>query len=260
MMEIWTIYKMEIIKTLKRRTSLILLIPAILVMVMSFGVSTGGLTFTGDALSSDGKLACLDFVTTIWAFFNTLGIWGILLILVTAVQFSGEITSGQIKMTLLRIGKRGPIIVAKFCALLTTTFGAFVLFTLSAGAGYYLFVADSTMGNDSFASSMIDLPNMLAMIGFIFLHLALFMAVTLLAGLFLSPFIAFIISLVSLFALNYLITTNAVDLLKYSALSASNHLLAGQTAEWVPALLSSLVIIACILTLTSLFFKRMDIK
>lgn len=126
-MEIWTIYKMEIIKTLKRKNSLILLIPSILIVVMAFGISTGGLTFTGEGLSNDGTFACLDFVTAMWGFFSTLGIWGILLILVTAFQFSGEITSGQIKMTLLRIGKRGPIIIAKFLALITTEIGAFVL-------------------------------------------------------------------------------------------------------------------------------------
>ena len=39
-MEIWTIYKMEIIKTLKRKNSLILLIPSILIVIMAFGIST----------------------------------------------------------------------------------------------------------------------------------------------------------------------------------------------------------------------------
>ena len=87
-MEIWTIYKMEMIKTLKRKNSLILLIPSILVGIMAFGISTGGLTFTGDALSADGKFACLDFITTLWLFFSALGVWGILLILITAFQFS----------------------------------------------------------------------------------------------------------------------------------------------------------------------------
>ena len=52
-MEIWNIYKMEIIKTLKRKNSLILLIPSILIVIMAFGISTGGLTFTGEGISSD---------------------------------------------------------------------------------------------------------------------------------------------------------------------------------------------------------------
>ena len=259
-MEIWTIYKMEMIKTLKRKNSLILLIPSILVGIMAFGISTGGLTFTGDALSADGKFACLDFITTLWLFFSALGVWGILLILITAFQFSGEISSGQIKMTLLRIGKRGPIVFAKFLALLTTSFGAFALFTLTAGGGYYLFIANSDVGNGHFSSSMIDLPTVIATIGFIFLHLALFMAVTLLIGLFLSPFIAFIFSLVSLFAVNYLINTNALELLKYSALSISNNLIAGKVENVFPTFLLSIALIICLLLLTSLLFKRVDIK
>ena len=98
------------------------------------------------------------------------------------------------------------------------------------------------------------------MIGFILLHLALFMAIALLAGLFLSPFIAFILSLVSLFAVNYLINSNAFEFAKYSALSVSNHLISGEAENLVPALLSSILIIACILILTSLLFKRVDIK
>lgn len=259
-MEIWNIYKMEIIKTLKRKNSLILLIPSILIVVMAFGISTGGLTFTGEGLSNDGTFACLDFVTAMWGFFSTLGIWGILLILVTAFQFSGEITSGQIKMTLLRIGKRGPIIIAKFFALTTAAIGAFVLFTLTAVGSYYLFVANSSIGNGSFSSATIDFPNLAAMIGFILLHLALFMAIALLAGLFLSPFIAFILSLVSLFAVNYLINSNAFEFAKYSALSVSNHLISGEAENLIPALLSSILIIACILISTSLLFKRVDIK
>lgn len=259
-MEIWTIYKMEIIKTLKRKNSLILLIPSILIVVMAFGISTDGLTFTGEGLSDDGTFACLDFVTAMWGFFSTLGIWGILLILVTAFQFSGEITSGQIKMTLLRIGKRGPIIIAKFLALITTAIGAFVLFTLTAAGSYYLFVTKSSVGNGDFSSAMIDFPNLAAMIGFIFLHLALFMAITLLAGLFLSPFIAFILSLVGLFAVNYLINSNSFELAKYTALSVSNHLLSGNAENLIPALLTSILLIACLLILTSLLFKRVDIK
>lgn len=259
-MEIWTIFKMEIIKTLKRKNSLILLIPSILIVIMAFGISTGGLTFTVAVASGDGRFACLDFVTAMWSFFNTLGIWGILLILVTAFQFSGEISSGQIKMTLLRIGKRSPIIIAKFLALMTTALGAFSLFTLAAGGSYYLFVAESSIGNGNFSSSMIDLPNAAAMISFIFLHLTLFMAVTLLAGLFLSPFIAFIISLVSMFTVSYLINTNAFELTKYSALSVSNHLISGKSEYLLPAFLSSLLVITLLLILTSLLFKRVDIK
>lgn len=259
-MEIWTIYKMEMIKTLKRKNSLILLIPSILVVILAFGISTGGVTFTGGTMNTNGTFACLDFVSAMWAFFNTLGIWGILLILVAAFHFSGEISSGQIKMTLLRIGKRGSVIFAKFLTLVTTAVSAFALFTLIACGSYYLFIAESSIGNGKFASAMIDLPNMLMMIGFILLHLALFMAVTLLAGLFLSPFIAFILSLVSLFAVNYLINANAFDFTKYSALSVSNHLLGGQAEYFVSALLSSLMIIALLIALTAQFFKRVDIK
>ena len=107
---------------------------------------------------------------------------------------------------------------------------------------------------------MIDLPTVIATIGFIFLHLALFMAVTLLIGLFLSPFIAFIFSLVSLFAVNYLINTNALELLKYSALSVSNNLIAGKVENVFPAFLLSIALIICLLLLTSLLFKRVDIK
>lgn len=118
------------------------------------------------------------------------------------------------------------------------------------------FIANSDVGNGHFSSSMIDLPTVIATIGFIFLHLALFMAVTLLIGLFLSPFIAFIFSLVSLFAVNYLINTNALELLKYSALSISNNLIAGKVENVFPTFLLSIALIICLLLLTSLLLKE----
>lgn len=258
-MEVWAIYKMELIKTIKRKNSLILIIPSILALLMSFAISNGALTMTGGDLSAGGKFACLDFVSTLWAFFSGLGIWGILLILVAAFQFSGEIAGGQIKMILLRIGKRGQIILAKFLALLTLTLGAFILFTLVAGAGYYLFIADSSIGNGEFAS-MIKLSDLLAFILLSLLHLALFMALTFIVGLYVSPFIAFIAALISLFVLNYLIGSEAVGFMKYSALSVSNQLISGNGEYLLPALLSSVVMIGVLLGITGVLFKKVDIK
>lgn len=259
-MEIWTIYKMEILKTLKRKNSLILLIPSILVVIMSFALSTGGLTLTGDGLTENSQFACLDFINTLWAFFSMLGIWGILLILVAAFQFSGEVSSGQIKMTLLRVGKRGRVIVAKFLALMTVTACAFILFTLVIAGSFYLFIAESSIGNGHFQSGMIELPEVLASILFIFLHLSLFMAVTFLAGLYLSPFTTFVTALIGMFVVNYLIGANTFSFLKYSALSVSNNLIAGKAEHLLPALLSTLAIISLFLALASLLFKRVDIK
>ncbi|MGM0340715.1 ABC transporter permease [Enterococcus sp. AZ007] len=259
-MELWMIYKMELIKIMKRKNSLILVIPAILAFIMAFGISTGGLTMTGDATSNNGTFACLEFIGTLWMFFSGLGIWGILLILVAAFQFSGEIASGQIKMTLLRIGKRGRVIFGKFLALMTVVAGAFALFTLSALGSYYLFIANSSLGNGNFASATVTVSGLAASVGFIYLHLALFMALTFLAGLYMSPFIAFITALIGLFAVNYLINSNAFTFVKYSALSVSNNLIAGDAEYLLPALLSSFLIIGCLLAISSLLFKRVDIK
>lgn len=258
-MEVWTIYKMELIKVIKRKNSLILVIPSILALLMSFAISNGALTMTGGDLSSGGKFACLDFISTLWAFFSGLGIWGILLILVAAFQFSGEIAGGQIKMILLRIGKRGQIILAKFLALLTLTLGAFVLFTLVVGIGYYLFIADSNIGSGNF-SSAIKLSDLLVFVFLSLLHLALFMVLTFIVGLYLSPFIAFITVLISLFIVNYLIGSGAISFMKYSALAVSNQLISGNGDHLFPALLSSVVMIGTLLSITAFLFKKIDIK
>ncbi|GCF94629.1 hypothetical protein NRIC_25200 [Enterococcus florum] len=259
-MEVWAIYKMEWIKTLKRKNSMILLIPSILAAIMTFAISTGGLTLSGDGLADGGTLSCMEFVMALWGFFSGLGIWGILLILVAAFQFSGEIAGGQIKMTLLRIGKRGRIVLAKFLALLTLCLGAFGLFSLVVGGSYYLFLTNSSIGNGQFSAPGFELADAMLFILLIFLHLALFMALTFFVGLFLSPFISFIAALVGLFVVNYLIGSGTFSFLKYSALSVSNHLLAGETKHLIPALLSSVLLIALVLGAASQLFKKVDIK
>lgn len=259
-MELWTIYKMELIKIMKRKNSLILVIPAILAFIMAFGISTGSLTLTGEAITGDGALTCLDFIGMLWSFFSGLGIWGILLILVAAFQFSGEIANGQIKMTLLRIGKRGRVIFGKFLALMTVVAVAFGLFTVVAIGSYYLFVANSSLGSGDFSSATMTVSELFASIGFIFLHLALFMSITFLIGLYMSPFAAFIAALIGMFVVNHLINSNAFDLVKYSALSVSNHLIAGQAEYLLPASLSSLLLIGGLLGIASVLFKKVDIK
>lgn len=256
-MEAWTIYKVELTKLLKRKNSLILLLPTILAVVMSYGISNGGVTLTGATTT----FSCVDFITALWAFFSGLGIWGILILLVSAFLFSGEIHNGQIKLTLLRVKQRSHIIIAKFFALSTLIIAAFTLFTFATGVSYYLFIANSKLGNAEFASKNIATSHLILSLFLIFLYLLLFIGITFLIGQFLSPVITFIFSLISLFILNYLITAETFNFLTYSPLATSSRLLlSGKTNHVMLSVILALGLLCLVLGFSSVIFKRIDIK
>ncbi|MEG0732797.1 MAG: ABC transporter permease [Vagococcus sp.] len=256
-METWSIYKVEITKLLIRKNSLILLLPTVLAIIMSFAISKDGITLTG----ATQTFSCVDFITALWAFFSGLGIWGILILLVSAFLFSGEINNGQIKLILLRVNKRSHVVIAKFLALITCIAANFSLFTFIVGLSYYLFISESKLGNGQFASKSILTSHLIISLFLILLYHLLFIGVTFLIGQFLSPVITFIFSLLSLFVVNYLTSANTFDFLNYSPSSLSSQLLlSGKIDHLALSLIFSISLLVLMMTFSAFLFKRIDIK
>lgn len=262
-MNLAQIIKTELYKNSQRKSSLILFIPMLLAVLVTLGYAHGVIELnltSGDA----GIYFCMDFVFIVWNVLSGLGIIGILMILFAAFQFSGEIERGQIKFMLLRTGKRSTVVLGKYLTtvIMTVVFIAGILF-VSIGS-YYLFISGSSMGTGTFASTMDGFSTMniwcsiaLQMIMYLFL-----IGITFLTGLFVNPFVTFILTLVNMYVGNYLAgTENTVS--KLLPNYWSNQMALNKTVKAIPALTSVLaiaVLTLILLSVTIMLFQKQDVK
>lgn len=261
-MEILSIYKMELYKAFKRKNSWIMIIPSILAVLMALGVANGVLELS---YGGTGAMSCMDFVQLIWLLFSGLGIWGILIILVAAFQFSGEISDGQIKMAILRTGKRQSVVIGKFLAVVTVVLGFLVVFFLTAIAGYYLFLANSALGSNAFALTVegATIGKVLLGLGCGALNFIILIALTFLLGIYINPFAAFVTTLIVMFATNYMAGMESLGFMKYLPYYVSNELLAGtglSGGHMLTFAICTIVILCAIIGGTTFLFRRRDIK
>lgn len=262
-MSLAQIIKTELYKNSHRKSSLILFIPMLLAIIVTLGYANGVIELnltTGGA----GVYSCMDFVFIVWNVLSGLGIIGILMILFAAFQFSGEIERGQIKFMLLRIGKRSTVIFGKYLATVIVTV-VFIVGTLLVSIGsYYLFISGSSTGTGTFASTMDGFSTLnvwisiaLQMVMYLFL-----IGITFLAGLFVNPFVTFILTLVIMYGGNYLAgAENAVS--KLLPNYWSNQIVLNSTVKTMPVLGSVFAIVVLtlmLLSVTIMLFRKQDVK
>lgn len=262
-MGVLSVYKMELYKAFKRKNTWMLIIPGVLAVLVALGVGSGVLE-----LSADGQgvsaISCMDFVQLTWGLLTGLGIWGILMILLAAFQFSGEISDGQIKMALLRTGKRRDVVIGKYLAVLTVILVFLAVFFLVCIAGYYVFVANAAVGSGVFApSGGVSIGNMSLSLGCDLLNYAILIALTFLIGIYAGPFITFIVVLVVMFAANYMAGLESLKFMQYTPIYVSGQLLTGGglTEGHVIAFLACTILtIGVIMGLTLRLFRKTDVK
>lgn len=209
-MNLLKVMKTELYKICHRKSSLMLVIPILLAAVITWGYSQGviklDLTATGDRVYT-----CMDFVFIVWTVLSGLGIMGILFILFAAFQFSGEIEHGQIKLMILRIGKRNRIILGKYLALLLMVCVTIMGTLVACAVSYYLLISSSEMGTGTFGAtiggaSTVDI--FIIIILQILMYLVL-IGLTFLIGLFANPFVTFVLTMLWMYAGNYLAGTES---------------------------------------------------
>lgn len=262
-MSLAQVVKTELYKNSRRKSSLILFIPMLLAIVVTLGYAHGiielNLTTGGT-----GVYSCMDFVFIVWNVLSGLGIMGILLILFAAFQFSGEIERGQIKLMLLRIGKRSTVVLGKYLATIIAAV-VFIVGTLLVCIGsYYLFVSGSSMGTGTFASTMdgFSTINVCGSIALQVIMYLLLIGIAFFVGLFANPFVTFILTLVIMYAGNYLAgAENAVS--KLLPTYWSNQLMLNGTVSNAPVFISIcfiMILTACAMMVTIMCFNKRDIK
>ena len=262
-MSLAQIIKTEFYKNSHRKSSLILFIPMLLAIIVTLGYANGVIELnltTGDT----GVYSCMDFVFIVWNVLSGLGIIGILMILFAAFQFSGEIEQGQIKFMLLRIGKRSTVVLGKYLTTVIVTV-IFIVVTLLVSIGsYYVFISGSSMGTGTFASTIdgFSTMNVWCSIGLQMVMYLFLIGITYLAGLFVNPFVTFILTLVIMYGGNYLAgAENTVS--KLLPNYWSNQMVLNETVKAIPVLTSVLAIVVLtmiLLSVTITLFQKQDIK
>ena len=134
------VFRTECYKILHRRQSLILLLPALLAFLIALGQAHGVITLAASTASAQSGTTLLDTVFLVWSVESGLGFVGLLCVLFASLSFAGEREGGQIKLALLRIGKRRDVVLGKFFAIVIVSFAS-ILLTLAASALGYLFFA-----------------------------------------------------------------------------------------------------------------------
>lgn len=257
------VIKTELYKNSHRKSSMMLFIPMLLAVLITFGYSQEFVRLNLTVGSAEAY-SCMDFIFIVWNVLSGLGIVGILLILFAAFQFSGEIERGQIKLMLLRIGKRDTVIAGKYLstviAAVVSVLGVFV----STAVSYYLLISHSAMGTGTFASSISGLSTLdiCVSIGLQILMYFILLSITFLVGLFANPFITFILTMVFLYAGNYLGTTTNFAAKLFPVYWSNQIMTNGKVPvfQTVESVCFTVVVIFCILIAAIMIFRKRDVK
>lgn len=261
-MSIAQVIKTELYKNSRRKSSLMLFIPMLLAIVVTLGYAHGviELNLTTNDMEA---YSCMDFVFIVWNVLSGLGIIGILLILFAAFQFSGEIDRGQVKLMLLRIGKRSTVVLGKYLATVIASVVSILATLVTCIVSYYLFAASSAMGTGTFASTMERLSS-LAVCGTIGLQILMYLlliGVAFFVGLFANPFITFVLTMVVMYVGNYLAGSESV-ISKLFPVHWSSRLMLNETAPavWIVGSVCFIFILtAFIIVMTLAVFQRQDV-
>lgn len=264
-MNLRQIYQTELYKMCKRKINLMLLVPSLLAILITIGYGSGNLILGVVGEESTTLYSCLDFILLVWTFIAGTGLYAILMILVAAYQFSGEIEQGQIKMMLLRIGKRSHLLVGKALALLTLFGLSSLLFMTILIASYYLYLVPSGTVSGTFNVTMMGLENsqLIGTIGTSLIGFIIFMIITYLIGIKGNPFMTFIITIILMFIIKAVATMDVFPFMKYTSFYLENEYMMGSSlsisAIIVPIIVTLMLIIG-LFSLSIVRFNKVDIK
>lgn len=262
-MTLTQIIRSELYKNLCRRSSYLLAVPALLALLVTAGFRFGVIQISLNG-SDVSAYSCMDYVFLLWSLLSGLGIFGILFLLFSSFQFSGELERGQIKFLLLRSDSRARVLAGKYLSCLIVCAAALLITLAASVIGYYLLLSSSPMGTGSFAPAAagLDLPRILLYLLLQAVSCLFWISAAFLIGLWAGPFVCFVLSAVVMYAGNYAASgDNLFARLFPSGLGA--RLLAGNSpafAEWILSGLFTLAALCVILIVAARKFSALDIK
>lgn len=262
-MSLTQVIKAELYKISHRKSSLLLGIPLLLAFVISLGYSQGVIKLNL-TVSGNGAYSCMDFVFMVWTVLSGLGIIGILLLLFASLQFAGEIERGQVKLMLLRVGNRSHVLLGKYLAVLLVVCMTVVGTIVVCIGSYYFLVGNSAAGDGSFFASAagVSALDIFASIGLQVLMYLVLAGLTFLIGVYMNPFVTFVLTMVFFYGGNYLAGSETF-LAKLLPVYWSNQLILNGTAPFGQMMMSvcaAVVLAAVVLRAAMAVFQKKDIK
>ena len=259
-MQLANVVKSELYKNFCRKSTYILLIPVLLSFLITLGFRTGTVSLSMIGNSSK-TLSCMDYLFMNWMVLSSLGIIGLLLLLFSALQFSGEIERGQIKFFLLRSHSRASVLFGKYISTVFVSALSAAIVLICTVLFYYIMISNSSQGNGLFAASAGGLTTS-SVLGYIGLSLVTFLLWML--GLYFGPFVTFVLSAVFLYGGNYISTQDMTVSRLFPSYWGNQVLLGSQSSDYLlPALgsvLLTVVLTVIILIFTTWRFNKTDIR
>lgn len=260
-MSFFSVVKVELLKLYHKKTSLLLLlllVPSVLFGIgmacgLSFFVSDGG---SGGVDAIDSSLSAIGFAVNMME--QSKYVLFLVIIILAALSFSGELENGQIKSEIIRICGRSKILLAKYTALLMLVYGAvFITYVWS------LLIYAILVSRTDFASGLFCDEFIFSQIGytlFVMIGIASAMAVTFFLGTKLKTFPCFAISYILWFVSLY---TDFIGKLKLLIpYNMPTYILEDAQAQFnsVPYGVLYMGYSMIFLILACVIFKRSDVK
>jgi len=260
-MSLFSNIKIELIKLYHKKSSLLLLL--LLALPLFFGI---GMMFGASFFVSDGSEGGVDAVSSglsaIEFSANMLGqakyVLFLVVIILAAISFAGEIENGQIKSEITRICARWKILLSKYFALIIVTALALIVFLLWTILIYYSMLRGSAYSNGTFwgAYGAAQIKYMV----FMFIGAAVSIASTFILGLKLKTFPCFALSYILWFVSLY---TDFFEQIKMLIPINIPDVILERASEGFSTLpYTGLFLAYClvILILSAFIFERMDIR
>lgn len=253
------VFRTECYKIFHRRQSLLLLLPALVAFVMVLGYSRGIITLSVTTAGAQAGATLLDVVFMVWSVENGLGLVGLLCVLFAALAFAGERENGQIKLALLRIGKRRDVVLGKFLAVVCACLGSILLLLAAAALGHLLFAPEGQhlAGASIYGLTPLTFAENLALN---LLELVMLLALTFFVGCFCGPFAAFALTMVALYDASALAAGTSVCARMLPLYWANALLLDQPAADARLSVLFALVVTLVLLLATVQLFRHQDVR
>lgn len=260
-----TVIKSDLYKNICRKSTYILLIPVLLSFLITLGFRSGAVSLSMIGNNSE-KLSCMDYLFMDWMVLSSLGIIGLLILLFSAFQFSGEIERGQIKFFLLRSHSRANVLFGKYLSTVIISILSAAAVLICTIFFYFIMVGSSSHGNGSFhaAAGGITTGGVLGYIGLSLAPFLLWIAVSFLLGLYFGPFVNFVLSAVFLYGGSYISTQDTALSRLFPSYWGNQLLLGSQSSDSLLPAFGSVLLIIFITAIILLFavwrFKKTDIR
>ncbi|HPU63428.1 MAG TPA: ABC transporter permease [Mobilitalea sp.] len=145
-MSLFQIYKVELLKILKRPITYLLLINYILPAFYTISIVTNA-----KHMMVQGTFDPIIFSSVNWNMLTMVGLLEVLFAVITAQIFAYEFEKGQLKLLVVRVGSRKKLLLAKILTIISLLVLTYLLFYVFCILLFYVFITKTQIGGGKFS-------------------------------------------------------------------------------------------------------------